>query len=143
MLGRARACEIILGGDDFTAEEAERYGWINRALPASELGPFVDRLARRIASFPAYALLEAKRTIQGISDSALESDLLEEQRAFDRLMTAPRSERIARMDRFLERGVQTREGERALAGCIPIRGQLCRRCAPGGVPLHCLKRFAK
>jgi len=115
MLGRARATEIILGGDDFSAEEAERYGWINRALPPQELGPFVERLARRIASYPAHTLLEAKRVIQGISDDSIERDLLEEQRAFDRLMSDPRSERVARMSRFLERGIQTREGEPDLA----------------------------
>ncbi len=115
LLGRARASEIILGGDDFSAEQAERYGWINRALPEAELRPFVERLARRIASYPAYTLLEAKRLIQGLSDREIEQDLLAEQRAFDRLMSDPRSERVARMDRFLARGVQTREGERELA----------------------------
>lgn len=115
LLGRARASEIILGGDDFSADEAERYGWINRALPPAELPVFVSRLAHRIASFPALALQEAKRTIQSVSDTATEADLLAEQRAFDRLMSDPRSERVPRMDRFLARGVQTREGERTLA----------------------------
>lgn len=115
LLGRARASEIILGGDDFSADEAERYGWINRALPPAELPVFVSRLAHRIASFPALALQEAKRTIQSVSDAATEADLLVEQRAFDRLMSDPRSERVPRMDRFLARGVQTREGERTLA----------------------------
>lgn len=115
LLGRARATEIILGGDDFSAEDAERYGWINRALPPQELGPFVERLARRIASYPAQTLLEAKRLIQEFSEDAIERDLLAEQRAFDRLMSDPRSERVARMSRFLERGIQTREGERNLA----------------------------
>lgn len=123
MLGRARATEIILGGDDFSAEEAERYGWINRALPPAELLPFVERLARRIASYPAYTLREAKRVIQDISDESIERDLLAEQRAFDRLMSDPRSERVARMNRFLERGVQTREGERNLAEACEALGE--------------------
>ncbi len=122
MLGRARASEIILGGDDFSAAEAERYGWINRALPPDELGPFVEGLARRIASFPATTLQEAKRAIQGIADREIERDLLEEQRAFDRLMSDPRSERVPRMARFLERGVQTREGERDLAAACEKLG---------------------
>jgi enoyl-CoA hydratase/carnithine racemase len=115
MLGPARAAEIILGGDDFSAKQAERYGWINRALPPDEIGPFVDRLARRIASYPAVTLVEAKRAIQRFSEAGIEADLLEEQRAFDRLMTDRRSERVERMNRFLDRGVQTREGERNLA----------------------------
>jgi len=53
LLGRGRAMEAILGADDFDAETAERYGWINRALPDADLDEFVARLARRIASFPA------------------------------------------------------------------------------------------
>ena len=115
LVGRARASEIILGGEDFSADEAERYGWINRALPPEALPGFVARLARRIASFPALTLQEAKRAIQGVSDATTEGDLLIEQRAFDRLMHDPRAERVPRMQRFLDRGVQTRLGERALA----------------------------
>ena len=53
LMGRSRALEVVLGCEDFDAELAERYGWINRALPAAEIGPFVERLARRIAAFPA------------------------------------------------------------------------------------------
>ncbi len=122
LVGRARASEIIFGGGDFSADEAERYGWINRALPPAELPEFVAGLARRIASFPAIALQEAKRTIQSVSDATTGADLLVEQRAFDRLMNDPRSERKPRMDRFLARGVQTREGERGLAAACESLG---------------------
>ena len=122
LVGRARAAEIILGGDDFSAEEAERYGWINRALAPAELPVFVDRLARRIARFPALALQEAKRTIQAVADAAIGQDLLTEQHAFDRLMGDPRSERVPRMERFLARGVQTREGEVRLASACETLG---------------------
>jgi enoyl-CoA hydratase/carnithine racemase len=123
LVGRARAAEIILGGDDFSADDAERYGWINRALPPAELTAFVEGLARRIASFPALALREAKRTIQSVADGGIESDLLVEQRAFDRLMGDPRSERVPRMERFLARGVQTREGEPRLARACETLGE--------------------
>src|SRR6202035_5965569 len=50
LLGRGRAMEAILGADDFSAEVAERYGWINRALPDADLDAFVAPLARRLAS---------------------------------------------------------------------------------------------
>src|SRR5258708_497098 len=53
LLGRARALEVMLSADDYDADLAERYGWINRALPANELGDFVGSLAQPIASFPA------------------------------------------------------------------------------------------
>ena len=42
LMGRARALEVLLSAEDYDAELAERYGWINRALPASD--------ARRVRS---------------------------------------------------------------------------------------------
>ena len=36
LIGRGRALEVILGCEDISAEVAERYGYINRALPADE-----------------------------------------------------------------------------------------------------------
>jgi enoyl-CoA hydratase/carnithine racemase len=122
LLGRARACEVILGCEDFSADDAERLGWINRALPPDELGPFVERLARRIASFPAVAIAEAKRAIDAASHDVA-AGLLAEQTSFERLMGDPASERIPRMRRFLELGCQTRAGEREI-------GAACEKLAP-------------
>ena len=67
LLGRGRAMEAILGADDFDAETAERYGWINRALPDADLDAFVARLARRIASFPADGVRSAKRVLNELT----------------------------------------------------------------------------
>jgi enoyl-CoA hydratase/carnithine racemase len=67
LMGRGRAMEAILGADDFGAEQAERYGWINRALPDAELDAFVARLARRIASFPADAVRSVKRVLNELT----------------------------------------------------------------------------
>src|ERR1700712_2897709 len=55
IMGRARALEVLLSAEDYDADLAERYGWINRALPAAELRDFVGSLARRIGGFPAPA----------------------------------------------------------------------------------------
>jgi enoyl-CoA hydratase/carnithine racemase len=44
-----------LSAEDYDADLAERYGWINRALPAGELDDFVKSLAHRIAGFPVRA----------------------------------------------------------------------------------------
>ena len=52
LMGRGRALEVILSAEDYNAELAERYGWINRTLPADSLAEFVSSLAHRIASFP-------------------------------------------------------------------------------------------
>jgi enoyl-CoA hydratase/carnithine racemase len=59
-MGRPRALETVLGADLFDAEMAERYGWINRALPADQLDTFVDRLARNIAALPDGVIAAAK-----------------------------------------------------------------------------------
>jgi enoyl-CoA hydratase/carnithine racemase len=52
LMGRGRALEVLLGAEDYKAELAERYGWINRALPVAALGDFVKSFAHRIAGFP-------------------------------------------------------------------------------------------
>lgn len=51
-VGRSRALEVVLSADLYDAETAERYGWVNRAVPADELDDVVDRLARNIAALP-------------------------------------------------------------------------------------------
>ena len=65
LVGAARALEIIASADDYDAVTAERYGWINRAMPDTELDGYVDRLARRLASFDAQVLATAKRLVRG------------------------------------------------------------------------------
>src|SRR5438128_741233 len=86
LMGRSRALEVVLGCDDYDAELAERYGWINRALPAADIGPFVDRLARRIAAFPPQAVLLAKRAVDA-AGGPLEDGLLEEAHCFNLTLT--------------------------------------------------------
>src|ERR1700734_2066579 len=63
LVGRSRALEIVLSGDDFDADVAERYGWVNRTLNDDDLDPFVDTLAGRLASFDREALGAAKTQI--------------------------------------------------------------------------------
>jgi len=63
VVGRSRALEILLSGDDFDADIAERYGWVNRTLNDSDLDSFVDALARRLASFDREALGAVKSQV--------------------------------------------------------------------------------
>ncbi len=111
LIGRGRALEVILGCDDVDAPTAEGWGWVNRVLPAEEIHGFVDRLARRIASFPAHAVAEAKASVLR-SDAGVEPALLAEGAAFDRTLGHDRTQ--AAMRRFLELGGQTPDGERRL-----------------------------
>jgi enoyl-CoA hydratase/carnithine racemase len=60
LVGRSRALEIVLSGDDFDADIAERYGWVNRTLEDDDLDSFVDTLVRRLASFDRETLAAAK-----------------------------------------------------------------------------------
>ncbi|HEY1966258.1 MAG TPA: hypothetical protein VGG59_15060 [Acidobacteriaceae bacterium] len=53
----------MLSGDDFDADIAERYGWVNRTLDDGELDPFVDALVGRLASFDRETIAAAKAQI--------------------------------------------------------------------------------
>jgi enoyl-CoA hydratase/carnithine racemase len=63
LIGRSRALEIVLSGDDFDADVAERYGWVNRTLDDDELDLFVDALVARLATFGRETLGAAKGQI--------------------------------------------------------------------------------
>jgi hypothetical protein len=67
LVGRGRALEIVFGANDFDGDTAERYGYVNRALPDAELDGFVDVLARRIASFDRRPIAAAKNLINQVS----------------------------------------------------------------------------
>jgi enoyl-CoA hydratase/carnithine racemase len=108
LVGRSRALEIALGCEDFPADLAEHYGWVNRALPPDEIGPFVDRLARRIASFPAEAIAHAKASVLA-AEAGVAEGLAVEARAFEACLALPEARR--RMQAFLAAGGQTREVE--------------------------------
>src|SRR5215469_8194816 len=63
LVGRSRALEIVLSGDDFDADIAERYGWVNRTLDDDDLDSFVDTLVGRLTSFDRETLVAAKAQI--------------------------------------------------------------------------------
>ncbi|WP_233866830.1 enoyl-CoA hydratase/isomerase family protein [Paraburkholderia adhaesiva] len=63
VVGRSRALEIVLSADDFNADIAERYGWVNRTLDDDDLDAFVETLARRLASFDRETLGAAKAQV--------------------------------------------------------------------------------
>ena len=108
LLGRARALEVILGCDDFPADLAERYGYVNRALPPEELTPFVERLAFRIASFPAEAIALAKASVNAAELPIMEG-LTEEAHYFNQSLAFQAAQE--RMAKFMALGGQTREVE--------------------------------
>jgi enoyl-CoA hydratase/carnithine racemase len=115
LMGRARALEVLLSAEDYDAEMAERYGWINRALPARELAEFVRSLAHRIAGFPAASAVVLKERINAVAlapaeDFRRDSDLFGE--------AARQPETQQRFGAAMKRGFQTREGEMTLARMV-------------------------
>lgn len=104
LVGRGRALEIILGCADFDAELAERYGYVNRALPADEIGAFVDNLAKQIASFPAETIAIAKEVVLN-NDYGLEEALAFEREFF--LRSAHTDSAKKRMAAAMSLGLQT------------------------------------
>ena len=67
LIGRGRALEVLLGSDDIRGDLAESYGYVNRALPDTELDDFVHALATRIASFDKWAIVNTKRLVNAAS----------------------------------------------------------------------------
>ncbi len=76
--GLGRALQIILGAEDFDADEAERIGTINKALEPDIIGPYVQELAERIARFPAESINACKKTVYASQDLAIMEALREE-----------------------------------------------------------------
>ncbi|WP_134733611.1 enoyl-CoA hydratase/isomerase family protein [Amycolatopsis nivea] len=112
-VGLNRALEIVLGAELYDARTAERYGWVNRAVPADELEEVVDRLARNIAALPEGVIAAAK---QAVVPDDLATGFQREHDAWAGQFTRPAAEALIRGG--LARGAQTRTGERDLEGLL-------------------------
>ena len=105
LVGRGRALEIILGASDFDGETAERYGYVNRALPDAELDHFVDALARRIARFDKQSIADIKRLVD-IPTLPPDIEIGAEWDAF--LASVRRPQAQQNIKRLMEMGLQTK-----------------------------------
>jgi enoyl-CoA hydratase/carnithine racemase len=115
LLGRSRALEVLLSADDYDADLAERYGWINRAIPAQALDGFVRHLARRIAGFPAAGHAAVKDRVNAISLAPLE-DFRRDSDLFGASVSSPETQQLIRA--AMKRGLQTRAAEMDLAAML-------------------------
>ena len=108
LMGRGRALEVLLSAEDYDAEMAERYGWINRALPAAGLGDFVKSLARRIDSFPAFGVAAIRERVNAVA-LALADDFRRDSSLFLECAREPEAQNLIKA--AMKRGFQTREAE--------------------------------
>jgi len=115
LMGRGRALEVMLSAQDFDAELAERYGWINRAMPANALGDFISSLAHRIAKFPAGSLAAVKDRVNAIALAPIE-DFRRDSDLFGEGAGNPESQN--RFQAAFKQGFQTRDAEMDLAGLL-------------------------
>jgi enoyl-CoA hydratase/carnithine racemase len=111
-MGRGRALEVLLSAEDYDADLAERYGWINRAVPAAQLGDFVSALAHRIAKFPAGGVASINGRVNDIA-LAPADDFCRDAAIF--LDDVRKPEAQARIQAAMNCGFQTKEGELSLA----------------------------
>jgi enoyl-CoA hydratase/carnithine racemase len=111
LMGRGRALEVMLSAEDYDAELAERYGWVNRALPADKLAEFVRSLAHRIARFPAAGHAVVKDRVNAIALAPAE-DFRRDSDLFLEGVGSPETQ--GRIGAALQRGFQTRDAEMAL-----------------------------
>ncbi|MDH3682161.1 MAG: enoyl-CoA hydratase-related protein, partial [Acidimicrobiia bacterium] len=108
LVGRGRAMEIVLSGDDIDADTLDSWGWLNRLLEPDELTAHVRALATRIASMPPEAVSRGKASV--LADSPDPSPgLIEEAFLFQETLRTDAAQQ--RMRNFLQRGGQTVEGE--------------------------------
>ena len=115
LMGRSRALEVMLSAQDYDADLAERYGWINRALPAAELNDFVKLLAHRIAKFPAAGHAVVKERVNAINLPSAE-DI---RRDSDLFLEGTRTNEFQQLTQAaFENGFQTRAAEMNLAKLI-------------------------
>jgi enoyl-CoA hydratase/carnithine racemase len=102
LIGRGRALEVLLGADDVPGDLAERYGYVNRALPDAELDAFVEALAMRIASFDKQAIVETKNFVN-IASLPPDAEIAPEWDACFAAVQRPAAQR--RINALLERGL--------------------------------------
>ena len=105
LIGRGRALEVLLSGEDIPGDLAERYGYVNRALPDAELDHFVDALARRIARFDKQSIADIKRLVD-IPSLPPDSEIGAEWDAF--LASVQRPQAQQNIKRLMEMGLQTK-----------------------------------
>lgn len=95
-LPRGRALELLLTGELIDADEAYRWGLVNRVLPLPELMPAALELAERIAANSPAAVQQAKRSARMGLEQPIEQAIEIELECYRRMVDHPdRKEGVA------------------------------------------------
>ena len=106
LIGRARALEVIIGADDFDADTAALYGWVNRAIPDAEIEGFVERFAMRVASFDRRLIATVKDIVNQRVERPTNEQIVATQNKFFEIAEWPETQK--RLLSLFERGLQIR-----------------------------------
>jgi enoyl-CoA hydratase len=82
LVGKAKAMEIVCGGDRIAAAEAEKIGLVNKVVPAEGLAAAAEEMAKKIASRSPVAVRAAIEAINHGSDMPFEEGQLLEATLF-------------------------------------------------------------
>jgi enoyl-CoA hydratase/carnithine racemase len=115
LVGRDHALEMILTGRDYDADEALALGWLTAIVPSDEIDAYVLEVARRVARMPAASVAAVKRVVDATS-ADINRALVVETNELGALTAAGAQQ--APMQRFIDAGGQTREGETQRMGEI-------------------------
>ena len=129
LVGRGRALEILLGAEDFDADTAERYGYVNRSVPDADFDRFVDAFAHRVSRFDVRAIREVKAFV---NDVTLPSDdeMAPQMAAFTRSVARPETQNL--VGQLFARGLQQRgPTERDLGQVLELLDVPPRAVRPG------------
>lgn len=100
-VGSARASELVLLNEPFTAEQALAWGLVGRVVAGEELADTARQVAGRLAAGPTLAYAAAKRALAGAFDPPL-ADVLEREAAVQAALGVTADHRGA-VDAFLQK----------------------------------------
>lgn len=103
-VGLGKALEIVLSARDWDADEAEKFGTVNKALDADKIDDYVSALAQRIATFPPESITACKRAVYASIDLPIEEALHEE--AYQLFQATSKTPAIKRFTTADENGAQ-------------------------------------
>ncbi|WP_066697875.1 enoyl-CoA hydratase/isomerase family protein [Sphingobium amiense] len=105
LVGRGRSFEILLSGEDYSAELAEKYGYVNRAIPDAEFSAFIDAWALRVSRWDRRVIADIKHYVNKYTLLA-DEEFPPQSDAFWASAGRPAFQSIN--EQLFERGLQTR-----------------------------------